>query len=165
MRTSHGTIEESTDGTRIVITREVEFGPEDLWDAFTTAEGLAPWVGILRGSRETGDLNFSMVEGGQEANAAKVSIHRCRAPHELAFTTESEYGNWKLGVEIDGTATGSRIRFIHILGAADDPSNIGPGWEYYMERAILSLRGGDVDSVAWDEYYPVLASAYTKAPG
>lgn len=106
MRTPQGTSEESTDRTRIVITREVEFGPEDLWDAFTTAEGLALWVGILRGSSGAGDLSFSMVEGGQEANAAKVSIQRRRAPHELAFTTESESGNWNLGVEIDGTTTG-----------------------------------------------------------
>lgn len=164
MRTSHGIIEESPAGTRIVITREVEFTPAALWDAFTTTRGLEPWVGILRGSREANDLTFSMTEGGQEAKPARVAIQRCREPHELAFTTESEYGNWNLGVEFAATDAGSSIRFIHLLGPNDDPSNIGPGWEYYLERVILSLRGGDVDSVAWDEYYPVLAPAYTKAP-
>ena len=57
----------------------------------------------------------------------------------------------------------STIRFIQDLGLTDDPSTIGPGWEYYVQRAIVSLEGGDVESVKWDDYYPALAPAYTRA--
>ncbi|MFF5791349.1 SRPBCC domain-containing protein [Paeniglutamicibacter sp. NPDC012692] len=159
----HGGFEPSPTGLRIAIERKVAFDLEKIWDAFTTPKGLEPWVGVLRGSREAGDLQFSMVEGGQEASPANLVIHRCRAPHELSFTTDSEYGAWNLGLELSRQDGVSTIRFIHDLGMTDDPSTIGPGWEYYVQRAIVSLEGGDVESVKWDDYYPALAPAYTRA--
>jgi uncharacterized protein YndB with AHSA1/START domain len=158
----HGRIEPTSTGLRIVIEREVAFGLEEIWNAFTTPEGLEPWVGVLRGNREAGDLRFSMVEEGKEAEPASLEILRCRAPHELAFTTNSEYGAWQLGLELSRQDEVSTIRFIQELGLTDDPSTIGPGWEYYVQRAIISLEGGDADSVKWDDFYPALASAYTK---
>lgn len=160
----HGSIEQSPTGLRIVIEREVAFGLEEIWNAFTTPEGLEPWVGVLRGNREAGNLRFSMVEEGKEAEPATLEIIRCRAPHELAFTTNSEYGAWHLGLELSRQDGVSSIRFIQELGLTDDPSSIGPGWEYYVQRAIVSLEGDDVDSVKWDDYYPALAAAYAKAP-
>lgn len=162
MPVAHGGFEPSPDGLRIVLTREVDFGLQEIWDAFTTPAGLEPWVGVLRGSLETGDLSFSMTEGGVEAPPAGLKIHRCRAPHELSFTTEGEHGGWNLGLELSAQDSVSTIRFIHDLGEADDPSNIGPGWEYYLQRAIVSLEGGDVESVLWDDYYPALAPAYAR---
>lgn len=160
----HGSIGPTPTGLRIVIEREVGFGLEEIWNAFTTPEGLEPWVGVLRGNREAGDLRFSMVEEGKEAEPASLEIHRCREPHELAFTTNSEYGAWHLGLELSRQDGVSTIRFIQDLGLTDDPSTIGPGWEYYVQRAIVSLEGGDVDTVNWDDYYPALAPAYTMAP-
>lgn len=160
---SHGSLESTADGTRISIERQTEFDPELIWDAFTTAAGLAGWVGVLRGSREDGDLNFSMVEDGQESPPEQVQILRCRAPHELAFTTVSEHGTWNLGLEISGNSGAGRIRFTQDLGPGEDPSSIGPGWEYYLERAIVHLRGGDVATVVWDHYYSALVPVYTPA--
>lgn len=160
----HGRIESTPAGLRIVIEREVEFDLPEIWNTFTTPEGLAGWVGILRGTRETNDLRFSMVEQGQESEPSNLEIHRCREPQQLGLTTHGEQGTWKLGLELSRNDATSTIRFSHDLGPMDDPSTIGPGWEYYVQRAIVSLAGGDVDSVTWEHYYPALAPTYTPTP-
>lgn len=165
MMKAHGSLESTADGVRIAIERHTEFDPEDIWEAFTTAAGLAGWVGMLRGSREGGDLSFSMVEDGQESPPEPVQILRCRAPHELAFNTVSEHDTWNLGLEVSGTPGAGKIRFTQDLGPGQDPCSIGPGWEYYLERAIVHLRGGDVATVEWDRYYPALVPVYTPAAG
>lgn len=87
----HGSIEQSPTGLRIVIEREVEFGLEEIWNAFTTPEGLEPWVGVLRGNREAGNLRFSMVEEGKEAEPAalesSVAGHRMNWPSPRTAST------------------------------------------------------------------------------
>ena len=99
-------------------------------------------MGVLRGSREAGDLQFSMVEGGaggvaREPGDPPLPGHRT----SCSFTTDSEYGAWNLGLELSRQDGVSTIRFIHDLGVTDDPSTIGPGWEYYVQRAIVSTGG------------------------
>ena len=45
----------------------------------------------------------------------------------------------------------------------DDPAgleNIGPGWEYYLDRLVAAETGGDVEAIAWDDYYPAQAAYY-----
>ncbi|NKG22480.1 SRPBCC domain-containing protein [Paeniglutamicibacter terrestris] len=161
MMKPYDSLESTTDGVRITIERHTTFDPQQLWEAFTTAPGLAGWIGILRGSAEGSDLTFSMVEDGTEAPPEGVQILRCRAPHELSLSTVGEYGSWNLGWEISGTPGAGLIRFTQDLGPSEDPSSIGPGWEYYLERAIVHLSGGDVTTVQWGQYYPALAPVYT----
>ena len=67
-------------------------------------------------------------------------------------------------MDLSSRTEAKKITFTHELAPSDDPSIIGPGWEYYMQRLLVHLEGGDVDSVKWDDYYPALAPAYAKAP-
>lgn len=139
MAQAQGYTQQLDSGIRVLVERTLPYQLEDIWAIFTTAEGLEKWIGILRGGKASGDLTFSMVDQGQEANPAAVKIHYCRAPFELSISTESEYGNWHLGIELARAHGATAVKFIHDLGPNDDPSNIGPGWEYYMERVTRAL--------------------------
>lgn len=165
MTQAQGYTQRLDSGLRVVVERTLPYDVDEIWRIFTTAEGLDTWIGVLRGSKDSGDLTFSMVDQGQEANPAIVRIHRCRAPFELSVSTESEYGNWHLGIELARLNEATSVKFIHDLGPSDDPSNIGPGWEYYMERVAFALGNKDANSVLWDDFYPVLAEHYTLASG
>ncbi|GAA1495753.1 hypothetical protein [Paeniglutamicibacter kerguelensis] len=151
-------------GRRIVIELDAEYDIRDIWEASTTAEGLRSWVGILRGNADSSDLRFAFLEEGLETAAGSVNIQHCRPPYNFLVTVETEQGAWHLGLGLSRRPGTKKITFIHDLGPSDDPSTIGPGWEYYLQRLLVHLAGGDVESVKWDDYYPALAPAYAKAP-
>ncbi|OIH86067.1 hypothetical protein BLJ79_04530 [Arthrobacter sp. UCD-GKA] len=165
MREANGSTQLHEGKSRIVITRSVEVTPQRLWETFTDATALAGWIGVLRTDEATGKRTFSMLEGVQESDPEELDITRCRAPHELEYTTTSKFGGWGMGLVIRPAAGGCELEFHQVLGDADDPRNMGPGWEYYMQRAIAHTLGEDPDEVAWDEFYPALADAYAPAPG
>ncbi|MFJ6418207.1 hypothetical protein [Paeniglutamicibacter sp. NPDC091659] len=75
------------------------------------------------------------------------------------MNVETEQGAWALGIELSRRSGTKKIRFIHELGPSDDPSTIGPGWEYYLHRLLMHLEGGDVESVKGEVFYPALAPA------
>ena len=70
----------------------LEYDIRDIWEAFTTAEGLRSWAGILRGTTESGDLRFAFLEEGLEAAAGSVQVLRCRPPYYFFVTVETEQG-------------------------------------------------------------------------
>lgn len=164
MTQAHGGVELSPTGRRIVIELDAQTGVRDIWDAFTTADGLRSWAGILCGNADSGDLRFAFLEDGLESAAGSVRVHRCRPPYKFRLTADTEQGAWDLGLDLSSRTGTRKITFIHELAASDDPGTIGPGWEYYLQRMLVHLEGGDVDSVKWDDYYPALAAAYAKAP-
>ncbi|MFF5791350.1 SRPBCC domain-containing protein [Paeniglutamicibacter sp. NPDC012692] len=166
MTEAHGGVEIwfRTGARSIVIELDSEYDIPDIWEASTTAEGLRAWVGILRGNTDRGDLRFAFLEEGLEAAAGSVQVLRCRPPYYFFVTVETEQGAWVLGMELSGRPGTKKVTFIHELGPTDDPSTIGPGWEYYLQRLLVHLEGGDVESVRWDDFYPALAPAYAKAP-
>lgn len=164
MTQAHGGVQLSPTGRRIVIELDAQSGVRHIWDAFTTAEGLRAWAGILRGTADSGDLRFAFLEEGLESASGSVQVHRCRPPYKFRLTADTEQGAWDLGLDLSSRTGTKKITFIHELGASDDPGTIGPGWEYYLQRMLVHLEGGDVHSVKWDDYYPALAPTYAKAP-
>lgn len=164
MTQAHGSIQTDGSTPRIVVRRTVEAAPERLWAAFTDAEALATWIGVLRTDEATGDHTFSMVEGDQASEPKPVQVTRCREPRELEFST-ARHGGWDMGLLITPAGTGCELEFHQVLRPEDDPTMMGPGWEYYMQRAIAFAQGTDPNGVAWDDYYPALAEAYAPAPG
>ncbi|WP_411734306.1 SRPBCC domain-containing protein [Paeniglutamicibacter sp.] len=164
MTQAHGGVEPSLPGRRIVIELDAPYGVRDIWDAFTTVEGLRSWAGILRENAESGNQRFAFLEEGLESAAGSVLVHQCRPPYKFRLTVDTDQGPWDLGLDLSSRAGTKKITFTHELGAADDPGTIGPGWEYYLQRMLVHLKGGNVDSVLWNDYYPALVPAYTKAP-
>lgn len=148
----------------IVIELDTPVGIPELWDATTTAEGLRGWLGILDGNREHGDLRFALLANGAQVAAGSVQVLGCRPPYIFQVAFDTGQGPRTLGLEFSGRPGRKRIAFARELGPGDDPGTAGPDWEYFLQRLLVHLEGGDVDSVRWEDYFPALASAYAKAP-
>jgi hypothetical protein len=59
----------------------------------------------------------------------------------------------------------THLRFVHHLNEEAKSEEIGPGWEYYLDRLGAAMSGNSMPD--WDDYWPSLASAYanqTSAP-
>jgi hypothetical protein len=47
---------------------------------------------------------------------------------------------------------------VHHLDTEANSEEIGPGWEYYLDRLIAAMNGNPMPD--FDDYWPNLASAY-----
>jgi hypothetical protein len=47
---------------------------------------------------------------------------------------------------------------VHHLDEEAKSEEIGPGWEYYLDRLAAAMNGSPVPD--WDDYWPSLGSAY-----
>lgn len=132
---------------------------EDLWEACTTPDRLARWIGEV-----SGDLR---VGGTAEASLTStwtgpVRIDVCQRPHHLLLTmepgTEDETeveawlsdadGTTRLVVEERGLPLGK----IHFYGS---------GWQAHLEDLQRSLRG---EPSAWQQSWTDLTPAYEAMP-
>ena len=74
---------------------------------------------------------------------------------------ERDGSQWQLEldlVEADGVTT---LTFGQVMSDPAAASDIGPGWECYLDRLVAAETGGDVGAVDFDDYYPSQSAHYT----
>ncbi|QJW35694.1 SRPBCC domain-containing protein [Cellulosimicrobium protaetiae] len=163
-RTPTGTVERTAGQTDVVLRRSFRATAADLWTSISEPAGLGPWIGTWDGDPASGSVLFTMTaEGATEGEECRIL--RCDPPHRLTVDAVTGESVWHLDLEIVDEAEGSTLVFRQTLGPDDDPANIGPGWEYYLDRLVAARSGHDVSEVVWEEYYPVLAAHYGDAGG
>jgi uncharacterized protein YndB with AHSA1/START domain len=152
----------SKDGDRAVltITREFRAPIEDVWASVTESERLGRWIGTFTGDPTSGRVAFLMTaEGATEPG--EMEIRECDPPRVLRVTSHVGEELWFLDLvleEHDGVTTLTFSQPDIDPAAAE---NIGPGWEYYLDRLAVAGSGGDVATVDWDrDYYPAMVEYY-----
>jgi len=156
-----GRIETAGDVRRLVIERELRVPIDDVWAAVSESERLERWIGTFTGDPASGHVQFAMTAESEDAAADDMEIRECTPPTRLAVTSQVGDERWQLEldlVERDG-ATVLTFTQPDIDPAAAE--SVGPGWEYYLDRLVAVLTGGDVASVDFDrDYYPAMAAHY-----
>ncbi len=153
---------ETADGVRrLVIERELRAPIGDVWAAVTESERLARWIGVWTGDPASGHVQFAMTAESEDATADDMEIRECTPPTRLAVTSQVGDERWQLEVDLverDG------VTVLTFTQPDIDPvvaESVGPGWEYYLDRLVAVLTGGDVAAVDFDrDYYPAMAGHY-----
>ena len=78
----------------------------------------------------------------------------------MADTSVGE-ATWHLSLELREIEGHTTLTFAQLLGD-DDMSNVGPGWEYYLDRLSRVMAGEDATNVQWDEYFPAMGEYYSN---
>jgi uncharacterized protein YndB with AHSA1/START domain len=152
----------------VVLERTFRAPVEDVWAAVTEPERLVRWVGTWDGDPADGSVQFRMTAEGEDVDAQTFVIRECTPPTRLVvdsqapYATEGDLVDWRIELslrEADGVTT---LEFVQPLPEARMAENIGPGWEYYLDRLVTVETGGDVAGVAWDEYYPSQCAPYAE---
>ncbi|CAL9392039.1 hypothetical protein SUDANB95_01271 [Actinosynnema sp. ALI-1.44] len=139
-------------GVDLVLTRTFRAHVEDVWASVTDPERTAAWFGPWEGDAAPGRrIKVQMAfEEGQPWMEARIDA--CAAPLRLAVSTIDSYGVWKLELllsEVDGE---TELKLVHHLKSVEGLGEIGPGWEYYLDR-LAAVRAGR-PAPAFDDYYP-----------
>ena len=151
------------DGTRAVLSyeRRLELPVADAWAALTDSDRLAAWIGTWTGAgRAGGAIEFLMNAEGDAAAPEPVTVVRCDRPHgfELLWGVQGDAPAWHVEVLLRPDGDHTVAIFRHLLGESATIGDIGPGWQYYLDRFDAALAGRSMPD--FDDYYPSLKDAY-----
>jgi uncharacterized protein YndB with AHSA1/START domain len=156
-----GTVEATPDGARVVFQRSYPDPIEDVWSAVTEPERLERWIGTWTGTpRVGGTVEFRMTAEGEDAPAESVTILACDPPRTLAVQwTLPDQPVWRVEISLEEAGDATLLTFVHHLpGGPEAFGDIGPGWQYYLDRLAASLVGGAMPS--FDGYLEQLGDHY-----
>ncbi|MDO5511167.1 SRPBCC domain-containing protein [Corynebacterium sp.] len=145
----------------IIITRRLTHTIDTVWNHLTDPDLLGTWYGTFTGDPASGSVMLTTREAPDHPGEAR--IQHCEAPSALAVTLDSPAGAWALSLMLSADGEETDLEFRQRLdGIEYAAADIGPGWEYYLDMLALALEGGDVDSLDWADYHPVLCEHYAS---
>jgi len=143
----------------LIITRSIPHVIDAVWNQITDPELLDTWYGTFAGEPESGTVTVTTHEAPDTPGTARID--HCEAPHALAVTLGSPAGEWALSVTLSAEGDETDLEFRQRLdGIEHEARDLGPGWEYYLDRLVVALDGEDVDALSWDDYHPALCEHY-----
>ncbi|MCS5713288.1 SRPBCC domain-containing protein [Herbiconiux sp. CPCC 205716] len=149
---------ETRDGLdALVLERAFPDAVDVVWAAVTEPASLERWIGTWSGDPATGTVDFAMTSEGADVEAEPATITACEPRSRLAVSLGE---GWRLELSLTEAAPGTVLTFAHLV---DDPAamaDIGPGWEYYLDRLGVALAGGEVESVDFADYHPGQSAYY-----
>lgn len=162
-RQPHGRVDTTPDGRRLFLIRTLPHPPAQVWRYLTETDLLGRWYGTFTGDPASGEVELTMVEAPD--HPGPVTIRRCDEKHHLLAVTIAGPGgiDWLLTVSLSpGPDDSTRVEFGQDLAGMNEPTaDLGPGWEYYLERFAIALDGGDPETVDWAEFHPALVEHYS----
>lgn len=156
--TPTGSLVATADGRDLQLARTLDVPVEELWAWLTEPEKTARWIGGWSGEPGAGRtvrLTMTFEEGDPQAD---VTITVCEPPRHLAIEMSDEAGGWRLEAIVAEAGGGSTVTLIHHLDETADPSEVGPGWEYYLDN-LLAAQAGRAP-VSFDDYHPAQSAYY-----
>jgi uncharacterized protein YndB with AHSA1/START domain len=160
MTTPTGTVE-LRDGQHVLVqSREFHAPIEDVWAAVTESDRLARWIGRWEGDPASGSVHFQMLFEGDHPGET-MTIRVCEPPHRLHVTSEVGEDVWLLDLDLthaDGVTT---LTLSQPGVTGQQAGEVGPGWEYYLDRLVDAERGIDPAGRDFErDYYPAMADYY-----
>lgn len=150
------------DQFELVLHRHFDVKPETVWTVLTDSVECGRWMGTWEGDPSSGIVHMKMV--AEEGDALQeVKILECRAPEVVKVQQGPADQPWTLEVHLAENGPTTELTFIQPMArdfVLSMLSEVGPGWEYYMDRLVAAVAEEDANEIAWDDYYPALKEPY-----
>jgi uncharacterized protein YndB with AHSA1/START domain len=152
---------ETRDGHEVVVlTRQFPAAVEDVWAAVTEPDRLERWIGTWEGDPADGWVGFRMTAESPDASAERMWIDECDPPRRLATHSSTPYGDWHLALDLDEQDGVTTLTFAQRMSDPGVAADVGPGWDYYLDRLVAAETGGDVAAVDFADYHPADSDYY-----
>ncbi|MGY0499952.1 SRPBCC family protein [Nocardia sp. FBN12] len=167
--TASGHRRDRTDGIYCEWTRTFRAPISDVWAAVTDPQRLARWLGTWTGDPSSGEVKFQMLFE-DEMPAERFRIDECDAPYRLRVTTSMPYDgenpeHWQLRLDLTEEGGITTLTFAQNVPDPTMAENVGPGWDYYLDRLVAAEDDRDPATVSFDDYYPALSEHYREEFG
>ena len=139
-------------GNDLVLTRTFHAPVADVWASLTDPARTARWFGQWRGDAAPGraiEVQMAHEEGQPWMD---MTIDACEPPRRLAVSAVDEHGGWHLDMVLVESAGVTDLRFTQHLTGTEGVGEVGPGWEYYLDRLVAVREGTNPPD--FDDYYP-----------
>ena len=157
---------EQRDGQEhLVLTRTFEAPIEDVWAAITESERLERWFCTWTGDPDTGRVEVRWAYE-DDMPVEPYAIDECQPPRHLrVHNLHEDPGQvWTLDARLHTEDGRTVLTFAQVLTGAQPVHDVGPGWEYYLDRLVDSVRTGAVSGLQWADYEG-LGPEYARAFG
>jgi uncharacterized protein YndB with AHSA1/START domain len=141
-------------GSDLVLSRTFRAPADDVWASVTEPERTARWFGPWKGEAGPGRTVKVQLAFEDETPWCDLRIDACEPPHRLAVSMTDEFGAWHLELLLTETDGSTELRLVHHLTPDDNPGEVGPGWEYYLDLLVTSRD--DSPRPDFDAYYPAM---------
>ena len=151
MSTPTGRVEVRDGQHVLVLTREFRAPIEDVWAAITEPDRLARWIGTWTGDPASGSVTWRMLFEGDDPGD-EMTIRVCEPPRRLHVTSRVGDELWRYDLDlthVDGVTT---LTFVQPGIAPGLVGEVGPGWDYYLDRLVDAETGVDPSLRSWDDY-------------
>jgi uncharacterized protein YndB with AHSA1/START domain len=148
----------------VVYVRRLRLPVDAAWEAITSPEQLGSWVGTWRRSDAAGTGEFTFAYEGDDVLPLSVRVEHvepCRRV-AVALFDPGEVDAWRLDVTLEdrGGETELTVRQ-SILNPALAPA-VAAGCEFYLDRLVTMLAGGEMDALDYDAYFLRQAAHYRR---
>ena len=150
----------SADGRTLSVSRTLEAPLADVWAGVTESDRLARWFGRWTGDPGEGFVMVTMTAEATPLPPIRSQIDACEPPHRLAVRSSGQYGDWSLSVDLaEADGVTSLVLHQHDVDLAT-LAEMGPGWEWYLDRLVAAVTGGEPPAPGDFDSYMVLAPNY-----
>jgi len=154
----HGTLVRTSDGVDLRITRTFDAPIDDVWASITESARTAAWFGPWEGEPGAGNTIRVQMAFEEDAPWTDMRIDACDPPQHLGLSTSDDAGAWRLAVDLRETDGATELTLIHLGVPAEAVSEIGPGWEYYLDMLGAARAGTPLPDFA--DYFPSQSGYY-----
>ena len=163
--TSLGRREMRDGAEQIVFTRTFTAPLADVWSACTEPQRMERWIGTWTGDPAAGEVAFRMTSEGEDVPEEVFLVEACEPPRRFVLrsrdaATFSSDGSgarviWQHTLELDESDGVTTLTFTQVVPdgvGADMVGNVGPGWDYYLDRLVATFDGVDPGQITFEPY-------------
>lgn len=157
---------EAIDGQdHLVLTRTFRAPIQDVWAALTESERLGRWFATWTGDPSTGRVQVTWAFE-EDMPTEPYLIEVCEEPTRLRVRNDNDDPTqvWTLDLRLSEEGGVTTLRFAQVLTDPTIVTDVGPGWEYYLDRLEESVRTGETATTEWDGYL-AMSGEYAAAFG
>lgn len=150
----------TTEGIKLLLTRTFRAPAEDVWECITEPERAARWYGPWEGEAGLGKTIKVKLVFEEGEPWADLLIERCDPPHRLDLAMVDEMMTWRLRLSLTEADGVTELRFVQDFDTEDGIAEIGPGWEWYLDKLGAAIEGGP--QPVFEDYFPAMKPYYEQ---
>jgi uncharacterized protein YndB with AHSA1/START domain len=154
--TPTGRVTPTSSGLDLTLPRTFHAPIEDVWASITEPERTARWFGPWTGTAAVGSVIEVVMAAEEGEPAMAMTITACDPPHHLGLRAVDDHGTWDVELRLEARGDTTVLTFTHHLSPGTPVGEVGPGWEYYLDRLVASRLGEPLPD--FSDYHPALAA-------